>query len=90
MLQLGERTLIFYSGGDWTVGLNGLPYSIGYADCAGTSADIVSTRACVQYPLVYRPDFKRVGGKPRFRLSPTEALLSKHNYSHYGTLLVYQ
>lgn len=28
----GRHTL-FYSGGDWTAGLDGLPYSIGYASC---------------------------------------------------------
>jgi hypothetical protein len=29
------RHFLFYSGGDWTAGLGGLPYSIGYASCAG-------------------------------------------------------
>jgi len=30
----GRRTFhIFYSGGDWTAGLDGTPYSIGYAQC---------------------------------------------------------
>lgn len=33
LLQHGGRTRLFYSGGDWTAGLNGVPYSIGYADC---------------------------------------------------------
>ena len=29
------RVRLFYSGGDWTAGLAGLPYSVGYADCEG-------------------------------------------------------
>ena len=28
------RFTLLYSGGDWTAGLDGLPYSIGYASCA--------------------------------------------------------
>jgi hypothetical protein len=34
LLELVDGTSrLFYSGGDWTAGLDGLPYSIGYADC---------------------------------------------------------
>ena len=35
MVQLdgGNRSLLLYSGGDWTSGLSGLPYSVGYAAC---------------------------------------------------------
>lgn len=33
LLQYEGRTRLFYSGGDWTAGMGGLPYSIGYADC---------------------------------------------------------
>lgn len=29
----GNRSLLLYSGGDWTAGLGGLPYSVGYAAC---------------------------------------------------------
>lgn len=29
----GSRNLLLYSGGDWTAGLDGLPYSVGYAVC---------------------------------------------------------
>ena len=28
------RFTLFYSGGDWTAGLDGVPYSVGYASCA--------------------------------------------------------
>ena len=33
LLQTGGRNRLFYSGGDWTAGEDGTPYSIGYADC---------------------------------------------------------
>jgi hypothetical protein len=33
LLQTGGKTRLFYSGGDWTAGIDGVPYSIGYADC---------------------------------------------------------
>lgn len=33
LLQHDGRTLLYYSGGDWTAGLAGLPYSVGYAEC---------------------------------------------------------
>lgn len=33
--DVAPRFTLLYSGGDWTSGLNGLPYSIGYASCAG-------------------------------------------------------
>merc|ERR1712224_30590 len=33
LLQHEGITRPFYSGGDWTAGLDGLPYSVGYADC---------------------------------------------------------
>eukprot|EP00935_MAST-01C_sp_MAST-1C-sp1_P001169 g1169.t1 len=33
LLQTGGRNRLFYSGGDWTAGEGGTPYSIGYADC---------------------------------------------------------
>ena len=33
MLTAGQRHFLLYSGGDWTAGLLGVPYSIGYAAC---------------------------------------------------------
>lgn len=33
MVQHNGNTYLFYSGGDWTAGLAGTPYSIGYAHC---------------------------------------------------------
>jgi len=32
---LRAKHTLFYSGGDWTAGLDGLPYSVGYASCDG-------------------------------------------------------
>eukprot|EP00912_Choanoflagellata_sp_UC4_P000508 UC4_evm4s317 len=32
-ILIGGKKFLFYSGGDWTAGLSGLPYSIGYAEC---------------------------------------------------------
>lgn len=33
MLEIDRKFFLFYSGGDWTAGVNNTPYSIGYGEC---------------------------------------------------------